>query len=86
VLDALQYWSTLALTEGDAARAARLLAASEAGYDTFAIAQAPNHQAIHDKTMSAARSALGDEAFRTACDEGRAMTMDQAADYALEAV
>ena len=43
----------------------------------------PPDQAYHDETAAAARAALGQPAFDGAWAEGRAMTLEQAIEYAL---
>jgi predicted ATPase/class 3 adenylate cyclase len=83
VLDALEDWAALTLAEGDAARAACLLSARQREYQSLSVAWAPDQKDRHEKIRSAAHSALGDDAFRAACDAGQAMTLEQAADYAM---
>jgi tetratricopeptide (TPR) repeat protein len=74
----------LAGRQGQCERAARLLGAAEALYATLGrtlpIASAPEYE----RTVAASRAALGEEAFTAAWQEGRALTPDQAADYALQ--
>ena len=41
-------------------------------------------RAVHDDTVAAARSGLGDGAFDAAWAEGQAMTLKQAVAYALD--
>ena len=41
--------------------------------------------AEYNRTVAAARSALGEEAFAAAWAEGRALSLQQAVDFALEA-
>jgi hypothetical protein len=45
----------------------------------------PDERADHIQTVDAVRSRLGEAAFSAAWAAGRAMSPDQAADYALEA-
>jgi predicted ATPase/class 3 adenylate cyclase/Tfp pilus assembly protein PilF len=84
VLDALEDWAALSLAEGDTARAARLLSARQREYENLSVAWAPDQKDRHEKILSAARSALGDEAFRAAWDLGQTMTLEQAMEYALQ--
>jgi len=44
----------------------------------------PNELEHYDRQAGQARSTLGESAFSTAWEEGRAMTWEQAVDYALE--
>jgi hypothetical protein len=43
----------------------------------------PYERAEHDQAVSAARAALGEEAFTKAWAEGQKMTIDEAIEYAL---
>lgn len=79
-LDAL---AGLAAAQGQAGRAARLYGAAAALHDALGWPLPPEERADHDRTVAAARAALGDEAFAAAWAEGRAMTRKQAFDYAL---
>ena len=70
---------------GETRRAARLLGASEALLEAAGLvlyAYASNE--LHQHVMSAARELLGERAWTAARDEGRAMTTEQAIEYALE--
>ena len=40
----------------------------------------PSERAASDRCAAAARAVLGDEAFASACAEGRAMSLDEALD------
>ena len=77
----LAYVATL---EGRHRRAAGLLGAAEALRGGTGITLRPSARAVHDPTVTAARSGLGDEAFAAAWAEGRAMTPEQAVAYALD--
>jgi ATP/maltotriose-dependent transcriptional regulator MalT len=70
---------------GELRRAARLLGAAEAlleaaGVPVYVTA---DHN-LHQRVTSAAHERLGERAWTVACDEGRAMTFEQAVEYALE--
>ncbi len=67
-----------------AARAARLLGAAEAQFQTIGAALWPADQLEYERSVTAARAALSDEVFAAAWAEGRAMTLEQAIAYALE--
>jgi predicted ATPase/DNA-binding SARP family transcriptional activator len=71
----------LARRAEDPRRAARLWGAAE---DTMPLH--PAHQAAYERDVAAVRAALGEEAFATAWAEGRAMTFEQVAAYALEEI
>jgi predicted ATPase/DNA-binding SARP family transcriptional activator len=65
-------------------RAARLLGAAEARHEALGEHPWPMQLAEHDRTVTAARTALSEEAFAAAWAEGQAMTVEQAVAYALE--
>jgi predicted ATPase/DNA-binding SARP family transcriptional activator len=65
-------------------RAARMWGAAGACRDDLGAPLRLQEQAIYDQQMAQARSVLGLEAFATAQEEGRAMTLEQAVAYALE--
>jgi non-specific serine/threonine protein kinase len=71
---------------GDHERAARLFGTAEAlleaaGDPLYAHAQ---DRAYYERAVDALRSRMGEEAFRGAWSEGRAMEMEEAVEYALE--
>jgi DNA-binding CsgD family transcriptional regulator/Tfp pilus assembly protein PilF len=71
---------------GEPDRAARLLGAAEAlleavGAPLYVQAQ---DRALYEKAVKALRSRLGEEAFRAAWAQGRAMALEQAVEHALE--
>ena len=65
-------------------RAARLFGAAAAVYDQIRLTRPPIERAEHDQAVAAARAALGEEAFAAAWEEGKAMTLEQVVEYALE--
>jgi hypothetical protein len=67
-------------------RAARLLGVVEPIFKSMGLDMTawPAMQADYDDWTAAARSQLGEEAFRAAFAAGRAMTLEQAVKYALE--
>jgi tetratricopeptide (TPR) repeat protein len=71
--------------QGRPLNAARLWGASEQLLDSAAASLPPTHRWIRDRHVEAVRAALGDAAFRAASAEGRAMSMRQAIQCALEA-
>ncbi|HEV8637382.1 MAG TPA: LuxR C-terminal-related transcriptional regulator [Chloroflexota bacterium] len=73
----------MALGQQQPERVARLLGAAHAiGESTGSPLQLLD-RADYDRSLSAARAMLGEEAFRTAWTAGRAMTSEQAVEYAL---
>lgn len=71
--------------QGRPLTAARLWGASEQLLDGAAAGLMPTHRWIRDRYVEGARKALGDAAFRAAFTEGRAMSMRQAIQLAIEA-
>jgi predicted ATPase/DNA-binding SARP family transcriptional activator/DNA-binding CsgD family transcriptional regulator len=83
VINTLEGMASLAGALGEAIRAARLWGAAEAARDATDIALPPGEWALHEPYLAAARSRLGEEAWKKALAEGREMTLEQAAEYAL---
>ena len=75
--------AALALAEDDPQRAARLAGAAQAAREGIAATLPPKQRTTHEQTLTAARAALGDEAFTTDWDAGRALTLDEAVKQAL---
>ncbi len=65
-------------------RAARLAAAAESMLTAIGGTMVSDEAALYARVVAAARAALGEAAFAAAVAEGRAMTLEQAAAYALE--
>jgi predicted ATPase/class 3 adenylate cyclase len=76
----LEHVALWTLDRGDAAQAAALLGAVDAiREDLIGSAAVPGFERMwHDRAISAAKAALGDEAYVTAWGEGRAMNIDEA--------
>ncbi len=68
---------------GDAVRAAKLFAAADAELTTTNQYRFRNNEMEIAPYIAKARAALGDAAYEAAYAEGRAMTLEQAIDYAL---
>ena len=84
VIEALEGMASLAGAMVDASRAARLWGAAEAAREaTGIIAFSPGEWVLHEPHLVAARSRLGEAAWEEALVEGRAMSLDRAAEYAL---
>ena len=65
-------------------RAARLFAAAEALREATGTAPWPTERAEHARDLARVRTWLGEAAYEVAVIEGRAMTIEQAVDYALD--
>ncbi len=77
--------AAIAASEGEEARAARLWGAAEALRETVEVAThiyAPD-PTLHQSQINAARSALGETTFEAVWAEGRAMSSEEAVEYAL---
>jgi predicted ATPase/DNA-binding CsgD family transcriptional regulator len=74
----------VAAANGQALRAARLLGAADARAEAGATYEDAADSLFNERTSSSAIALLGEAAFTAARAEGRAMTFEQAADYALE--
>jgi DNA-binding CsgD family transcriptional regulator/tetratricopeptide (TPR) repeat protein len=77
----------LAARTGKLARAARLWSASETIREVFGIELNPLARSVtgYDDALNATRTQLGDALFQEAWKEGKAMTQEVAAEYALAA-
>lgn len=80
----IESFAYLALGEGFTLRAAKLLGAGNCLFETLGAVRVPLNQPEHDRAMVDLREALGEEALAAAWAEGRAMTTEQAIEYALE--
>jgi hypothetical protein len=69
---------------GQLERAAKLLAVAEAHFAAFNQWVSATEQAEHDGYIAAARAQLGEEAFAAAWAAGRAMSLEQAIEEALD--
>ena len=87
----LKYHSTIVLSMlagpvaslGKAERAARLLGASEAIFESMSVSLQPADQIEIESYIKLARDQLGEDAFHIAWDKGRKMSFEQAVKYAL---
>ncbi len=79
----LEAFAGLAAALSQSVRVARLWGAAEALREEIGSPLSSNDRDQYDESVAAAREALGDDAFSTARAEGRAMTLEQAVDYAL---
>jgi predicted ATPase/DNA-binding SARP family transcriptional activator len=81
----LEGFAVLASTQEQPEQAARLWGAAEALREEIGVPLPPNEHEEYDRQVSQVRAALGAKAFAAAWMEGRAMSWEQAAEYALEA-
>jgi predicted ATPase len=87
----LKYHSTIVLSMlagpvaalGKVDRAARLLGASEAIFESMSVSLQPADQIEIDGYIKIVQDQLGEDAFRAAWDKGRKMSYEQAIKYAL---
>jgi hypothetical protein len=79
----LEDFAVLAGREQQAERAIRLLGAGEAFCETLGAQPPVAVPADYESTVAEGRAALGDAAFAAAWAEGRAMSLDEAVEYAL---
>lgn len=86
VIETLEGMASLMATLGEATRVARLWGAAEAARETTGISLSPGERTLHEPYLASARSRLGEAAWEEALAEGRAMSLDQAAEYALSKV
>jgi hypothetical protein len=64
-------------------RAARLIGAAEASREALGRDRSAFEQSAHDRRVASTLAGLGGTAFAAAWAEGRAMTLEQAIEYAL---
>ncbi len=73
----------IAMSQKKPERAARLCGAVETVFEAIHSPMPPTDHADFDRLTTAASTALGEAAFVSAREEGRAMTLEQAIEYAL---
>ena len=83
VINALEGIASLAGALGEATRAAHLWGAAEASREATGIALPPGDRALHEAYLASARSRLTEGAWEAALAEGRAKSLEEAAEYAL---
>ena len=76
--------ASLAGSQGQPIRSARLWGAAESLLDTIGSTLAPVERQLYEPYIAAARNRLGELAWEAAWLEGKAMTPDHAVEYALE--
>ena len=83
VVYGLEGFACVAGAQAEAQRAAQLWGAAEALHEAKGIPRDPDWLAEADARISAVRSGLGEEAWEVAWRKGRAMTLEEAIEYAL---
>jgi predicted ATPase/DNA-binding SARP family transcriptional activator/DNA-binding CsgD family transcriptional regulator len=83
LINALEGMASLAGARREAPLAARLWGAAEKAREVTRIALPPGDRALHEPRLSSARSVLGEREWEEALAKGRAMSLEEAADYAL---
>ena len=76
----------IAMKSGDPARAARLLGSADACLESAGLVLDPDDALEYDRIAGAVRDKLGSDAMKVMLNEGRAMKIDHAIGYALEAM
>ena len=83
--DSLEGFANILKGEGDAARAATVLGAVERLREDIGTPVLPGRRDRYERDVAAARTALGDDAaFERAWQKGRAMTIEQAIEQAID--
>jgi hypothetical protein len=85
IVERLEALARLEAAQGNLGRAVRLLGKGEELRESIGFPMDSHTSAEHGPVMATARAALGEEAFAAAWVEGRAMTLEDAVAYALEA-
>ena len=80
----LEGLAAVAVAQAQSERAARLFGAAEGLREVIGAPLPSADRAEHDRSVAAVRTALGEEAFAAAWAEGRAISLEQAVEYALE--
>jgi predicted ATPase/DNA-binding SARP family transcriptional activator len=73
------------LHHGEAGKSVRLWGAAEALRENLGTPMPPSDREKYERPRGLALAALGDEAFTASWEQGRALTWEQAVEYALEA-
>jgi|SRR5579871_57973 len=80
----LEGMAELAGGQGQTEPAVRLWAAADALREAIGSPLSPNEKEELDRKVATARASLGEEAFAEAWEQGQAMTIEQAIEYALQ--
>jgi DNA-binding CsgD family transcriptional regulator len=83
VINTLEGMAGLAGAVREDIRAARLWGAAEAAREVTGVALPPPERSLHETYLASARSRLGQAAWEEALAEGRAMALEEVAEYAI---
>ncbi|MBI3659129.1 tetratricopeptide repeat protein [Candidatus Acetothermia bacterium] len=84
IIASLSRLAGLSVVQTHPGRAARLFGAAEALREAIGAPLPPSDRTDYDRQVAATRAKLGDETFAAAWTQGRAMTLEQAVEYALK--
>ena len=84
IVRSLESFAAMAVAQGQMERAAILFGAMEAVHQLIRFLMAPVERAEHEQGMDVAHTALGEEAFANAYEEGKKMSLDEAVGFVLE--
>jgi predicted ATPase/class 3 adenylate cyclase/tetratricopeptide (TPR) repeat protein len=84
VLEGLRGLAQVALERGEWERGTCLLGAAEGLRQKHDLKHGPESRSLDEQHRAIAQSTIGEHAFAAAWEEGRAMTMEQAVEYAME--
>src|SRR5579871_726903 len=84
IVYSLEAMATLAAEQGQVERAARLWAVADVLLDAIGALMPPKEKDEVDRKIAEIRTSLGEQAFSVAWQQGRAMTIEQAIEYALQ--
>jgi DNA-binding CsgD family transcriptional regulator len=83
IINALEGMASLAAAVGEATRAAYLWGGAEAAREVTGIALPSGERTLHEPYLTLARSGLGEATWGVALAEGRTMSLEGGAEYAL---
>jgi predicted ATPase/DNA-binding SARP family transcriptional activator/DNA-binding CsgD family transcriptional regulator len=83
VINSLEAMASLAGVLGEPTRSARLWGAAEAAREATAIVLPPGERTLHEPYLVSARIRLGERKWEETLAEGRTMSIEEAAEYAL---
>jgi len=84
IAECLEGFAGLMVAEGQAWRAARLYGAAESLREGVGVPMPPYERAEYDRNVTAIRLALGEEGCAREWEKGRALSLEQALEYALK--
>lgn len=84
ILSCLEGLASSYAAQGQLERAALLFGAAQAQRDALRYIFYPSNGEEYERSVAETRAALGEAAWTRAWDRGRAMTLNQATDYALD--